>query len=223
MKNNSLKKSGGLTREQQREAGRLFGKQVSNEKALLLFIVTLLTCAMPMLVGRRLWDAIPEIVETGLIGAEGKDDSMPRSVLVYGIPGLMCVLNTICHGQLWLHQKAEKLPPASSRLIGRWGFPVLSAFFASGCAFQAAGEKMGAFFITVTALALILLMCGGRFFDRTESFSLREGRIIGVCWMAAGLLLMFFVMNSGTVPAYSAIVIVPLLFLPFICAKITKR
>lgn len=205
------------------QSAPFFGKRVSDEKAAVLFAVTLLACAMPMLVGRRLWSAIPEIVETGLIGAEGQDDSMPRGVLVYGIPGLMCVLNTICHGQLFLNQKRNKLPPTPSRLIGRWGFPVLSGFFASGCSLQAAGEKLSAFFIIVTALSLILMMCGGRFFDLSGSFSRRVGRIIGVCWMAAGLVLMFLLMNCGTVPLSSAAVIVPLLFLPFLFGKLAGK
>lgn len=233
-----LNQSNRLTREQQREAGRLFGRQVSKEKAAVLFAVTLLACAMPMLVGRRLWDRIPEIVETGLIGAEGKDDSMPRAVLVYGIPGLMCVLNTICHGQLWLNQKAERLPPASSRLVGRWGFTVLSVFFASGCSLHAAGEKLTPFFIAVCALALILMICGAHIFDckKDASFTFRfpglemdealrrkVNRIIGVCWMAAGLLLLFLVMDSGTVPAVSAAVMAPLLVLPVLYGKFAAK
>jgi hypothetical protein len=100
-----------MTRKQEKDASKFFGKHISKEKTIYLLIVTLIACAMPMLVGLRLWDRIPEIVETGLIGTNGQDDSMPRGVLVYGIPGLMCVLNLICHGQLYsTRRRREYLP-----------------------------------------------------------------------------------------------------------------
>jgi hypothetical protein len=45
-----------------------------------------------MLLGLRLWELIPPVVQTGLVSAEGLDDSMPRAVLVFGVPGLFCLL-----------------------------------------------------------------------------------------------------------------------------------
>ena len=81
------------------EASRFLGKHVTPAKAVAVLLFSLLTAVSPMLLGLRLWTQIPSIVETGLIGPGGKDDSLPRAVLVFGIPGLMCVLNLICHGQ----------------------------------------------------------------------------------------------------------------------------
>ena len=100
MSNKKKKKLPGMTREMEMESARMFGKHVTKEKAILLLVVTMLACAMPIQVGIRLWDQIPEIVETGLIGMDGKDDSLPRAAVVFLVPGLMCLLNLICHGQL---------------------------------------------------------------------------------------------------------------------------
>ena len=36
-----------------------------------------------MILGVRYWDQIPEIVETGLIGPGGKDDSLPRWAVAF--------------------------------------------------------------------------------------------------------------------------------------------
>ena len=123
MSSKKNKKNPGMTREMEMESARMFGKHVTKEKALLLFVVTMLACAMPMQLGIRLWDRIPEIVETGLIGMDGKDDSLPRAAVVFLVPGLMCLLNLICHGQLWFNQKRMTLPNTPVRLVGRWGFP----------------------------------------------------------------------------------------------------
>ena len=127
MNNQTKKNPFGLSSGQEREASRIFGRHVTGQKAIVTLVFSLLTAATPMLLGLRLWDQIPLIVETGLIGSDGTDDSLPRAVLVFGIPGLMCLLNLICHGQLWIHQKAGKIPPTPIRLLGRWT--------PAGCAF----------------------------------------------------------------------------------------
>ena len=134
------KSSNRLTREQEREASRYFGKHVTSAKAAVSLCFALLTAASPMLVGLRLWAQIPEIVETGLTAINGEDDSIPRAVLVFGLPGLMCVLTLISHGQLWLHQKTERLPPTPIRITGRWSIPVISVLLCSFWLARAAGE-----------------------------------------------------------------------------------
>ena len=85
------------------QGAKIFGKHVSKEKGYVLLAFTLLACAAPMILGVRLWDQIPEIVPSGLIGADGNDDSIPRWMVACGLPGLMCLLNLICHGQLSQH------------------------------------------------------------------------------------------------------------------------
>lgn len=224
----------GLTRKQEKEAGKFFGKYVTGEKALVLGIVTTLVCLMPILTGLRLWEEIPELVETGLIGTNGKDDSMPRWLLVYGIPGLMAVLNLICHGQLYLHQKAQRLAPQASRIVGRWGFPVLSAIFASGCSLSAAGDKLRPSYMIPCLLALTLLLLGSHFFDcKKESkvaFHFRfvelipsvwqkVHRMAGVGWMLSGLVILFFVCYTGSIPLYTAPIIVAFLVYAFPVGK----
>ena len=141
-KKNNGKTAYGLTKDQQQIAARIFGKHVSDEKALVLVLASSFACLSPVLLGLRLWDAIPEIVETGLIGPGGQDDSLPRAVLVYGIPGLAFILNLICHAQLWIHQRAQKIPPVPVRVLGRFGIPLLSVPLSAFWMLKAAGESV---------------------------------------------------------------------------------
>ena len=143
------------------ETGKLFGKHVSKEKAQLLLAATLLACATPMILGARMWNAIPEIVPSGLIGANGEDDSIPRWMVAFGLSGLMCLLNLLSHFQLASHQKRMVMPPAHVRLMGRWGFPVISVFFCSGMIRQALKTHvMPLTFVAPAALGLLLMLLG---------------------------------------------------------------
>jgi adenosylcobinamide-GDP ribazoletransferase len=72
------KKREALPRDLEIRGAEIFGKHLSPEKQRALLIVTLTACALPMILGVRMWDRIPEIVETGLIGPGGQDDSLPR-------------------------------------------------------------------------------------------------------------------------------------------------
>ena len=136
------KKAIPMTGEAQAQAVRLFGRHVSREKACILFAVTMVACALPMITGVRLWESIPEIVETGIIRMDGRDDSMPRALVVFGIPGLMCLLNLIVHTQLYLNQQRMTLPKTFVRLFGRWGFTVLSTGLPI---FSSTGRRTGRF------------------------------------------------------------------------------
>ena len=238
MSSSKYKNKYGLSRKQEKDAAKYFGKHITTEKAVFLLVATLLACAMPMLIGYRLWESIPEIVETGLIGANGNDDSMPRGVLVYGLPGLMCVLNLICHGQLFINQKAQRIPPASSRIIGRWGFPILSVFCVSICLLNAAGQKVSAAFLIPCALAMLLMFLGSHFFDckRDSNIALHfrfmeykedvwriAHRIAGICWAAAGLLMLFLVMFTGSLPIWSLFTVLVLMAVPVFAGYVLSR
>lgn len=232
MSNKKNKKIPGMTREMEMESARMFGKHVTKDKALLLFVVTMIACAMPMQVGIRLWDQIPEIVETGLIGMDGKDDSLPRAAVVFLVPGLMCLLNLICHGQLWFNQKRMTLPNTPVRVIGRWGFPVISILFCSGLMLESADGGLTLPFLTPCVLGLALLMLGGHMWDcpRDARIALRfyftEGnemawrevhRFAGWLWSIGGLLVLEATMlTDGTnmmVPLLGlALLVVPVLY-----------
>ena len=223
------KTSYGLTAQQEKEAGRLFGRHVTKEKALAALIATTLCCALPMLLGLRLREEIPETVLTGLTDLSGNDDSLPRSMLVFGIPGLMCVLNLICHVQLWLHQKAETLPPTPVRMMGRWSFSVISVLLCSYWILRGAGRTMRGEDLAAFAVGLLLFLLGGHFFDCTRespvAFHLKsiehwEGpwrkthRLAGLSWMAAGLLLLALRMLTEPLPAAGLIPVLLLMALP---------
>lgn len=242
MSNKIAKTSQGMSRRQEQEASRRFGHHVSPEKALAAAIATTICCALPMLLGLRLWDRIPPIVETGLVGPGGQDDSMPRAVLVFGVPGLGVILNAIVHGQLWLHQRAEKVPPTPVRLLGRWSIPPVSVLLSSYWIRSAAGESKHGMFMSICALGLILLILGGHFFDcpqdavlafrvphKRQAFSayMRDRsytdsgwrtlqRIAGCCWMAAGLLILALLFLLGIHQVWSMPIILLLLAVPAI-------
>lgn len=190
-------------RQAEMESARLFGKHVSKTKGRLLLAVTLVCCALPVILGLRLWDEIPEIVETGLIGADGKDDSLPRAAVVFALPGLMCVLDLLAHCQLLVNQRRMTMPKPFVRLVGRWGFPIISVLFCSGLMLQSAGRAWDLPFVAPCVLGLLLLLLGSHMFDcpRDSRVSLgfalagRTGadwdgvhRFTGGVWLAAGLL-----------------------------------
>ena len=238
MEQKTNKTTYGMTREQEQQASRLFGRHVSGAKALALCLGALLACASPMLLGLRLWAAIPPLVQTGFVSPEGVDDSMPRAVLAFGVPGLFCVLTLICHAQLWLHQRAQKLPPMSVRMLGRWTVPVFSVLLSGFWLMRAAGESAGAAFFVPCLLALLLLLTGAHFFDcpRSGKFTFhlkrieykenawrKTHRLAGICWMLAGLLLLGLLFGMGRIPALSAVPLLLLLLAPLPAAGIFAK
>lgn len=227
-----------MTRRQEQEASRRLGHHVSPAKALAAAVATTLCCALPMLLGLRLWQLIPAIVETGLTDLNGNDDSMPRAVLVFGVPGLGCVLNGIVHGQLWLHQRAEKIPPTPVRLLGRWSLSPITLLLSAYWMLGAAGQGMDAGFVLVCVLGLLLLFLGGHFFDCprdarlafrlprlrwTDSRWQLMHRIAGLCWMLAGLLLPALLFTLGRLPLWSALPVLLLLLFPAAAAYLIKE
>ena len=226
-----------MTRGQERAASRRLGLHVSPEKALAALTATAACCLLPMLLGLRLWEKIPPVVETGLVGPSGQDDSMPRALLVFGVPGLGFVLNAIVHSQLWLHQKAERIPPTPVRLLGRWALAPITLLLSSFWMLGAAGEPRGAGWFLPCALGLLLLVLGGRLFDcprdariafRFERLRLSERRwqlvhrIGGLCWMLAGLLIPGLLFSLGRLPLWSAVPILLLLACPLAAARLVK-
>ncbi len=224
-----VKKQQIMDRQAEIEAARLFGKHVNRDKAILLAVVTTVACALPALLGLRLWQDIPPIVPTGLVLSTGEDDSIPRAVVVFGLPGLMCLLNGICHAQLWLNQKRQTLPRTPVRMVGRWGFPILSVLFCGGMMFQAAHKPYSALFVTPCALGLGLLILGAHVWDcpKNAQFALRFSftqrgdswqavhRFAGWTWLGAGLVVLGLTMYAGTSTLAMGVVVLLALAAPF--------
>ena len=238
MKKQAQKNPLSLSPELEREASRYFGRHVSPVKAAVSLVAALLAAASPMRLGLHLWDQIPLIGETGLVGPGGEDDSLTRAVLVFGIPGLMCVLTLICHGQLWLHQKAGKIPPTPVRVCGRWSIPVISVLLCSYWMMKAAGQAVEMAFFLPCLLALLLILLGVHFFDckresraafhfrsieHWEASWRRTHRLAGVCWMLAGLQILVFYFAMGRLPWYSFALALVLLLSEFPAAHYYSR
>ncbi len=232
------KTSSGLTLSQEREISAVFGKHVSSAKALLCLLASTVVCLSPMLLGLRLWGRIPAIVETGLVTADGRDDSLPRAVLVFGIPGLFAVLNFICHGQLWLNQKARRIPPTPIRILGRWGIPPIGLLLACFWILRAAGEQTDLPFFLPCILAVLLILLGAHFFDCSResriAFHMKKiehrevpwrkmHRFAGICWMLAGLQILLLFLGTGTLPWYTLLAALFLMLLPLSAASYYSR
>jgi len=210
-----------IDRDVEIQGAKLFGKHVSKEKGRLLLGMTLLACATPVLAGIHLWDAIPEIYETGLIGANGEDDSLPRWAIVYVIPALMCLLNFLCHNQLRVSQQKMVLPKAYFTLVGRWGFPIISVLFAGGLIREAAGEQALALtYLTPCVLGLGLMLLGSHMYDCKENaalalnFSFLSGnpvlrkevhRFAGVAWLTCGLVVIMMAMLTDVLGMFACV------------------
>ena len=237
-KKDNRKTAYGLTADRERNAARIFGKHVSDEKALILVLATSFACLSPVLLGLRLWNAIPALVETGLIGPGGSDDSVPRVVLVYAVPGLVFVLNLICHVQLWVHQRAQRMPPKPVLLLGRHGIPMLFIPLTALWMLHAAAAPLRAvFFLTVFA-SLLMMLIGGSFYDcptdaviairlfrlqQKPSEWTRVHRMAAICWMAAGLLQLILLFAFDPVPTGLRMVPLILLLLPLLAAAVFGR
>ena len=227
-----------MSRSQEQAASRYFGKHVTPAKALTLCLVSVLACLLPMLLGLRLWDRIPSLVTTGLVSTEGIDDSMPRSVLVFGVPGLFALLDLVCHTQLWLHQKAERIPPMPVRLLGRWTLAVLANILCPFWLLRAAAQTAAVSGLLPALLALLLLLTGGHFFDCPRSNRLsfrlpciayrenawrRTHRLGSVCWMLAGLMLLTLQYTHGSISPLSLLPLLLLLFAPLAAAPLFAK
>lgn len=204
-------------------SAKMVGKHVSEEKGKALLIVSLIACALPMILGARYWNQIPLMVESGLIGANGEDDSIPRWMVAFGLPALMMLLDFICHMQLLGYQKRMEVPAAHFRLVGRWGFPIISVLFCSGMIRQAIGtEVLPLLFVTPCMIGLALLILGGHMWDcpSNATIALRlpvcmENEIAwkqvhlfaGKSWLAAGLVMIGAAMILNN-PALVTIIIV---------------
>lgn len=226
-------------RQNEIERAKVFGKHVSKRKGYLLLAFTLLACATPILLGMRVWEKIPEIVPSGLIGPNGEDDSLPRAVVVFGLPGLMCVLNLISHMQLLINQKRMTLPAAPVRLLGRWGFPVISVLFCSGMIMKAAGLKtwLSLPFLTPCILGLLMMLLGGHMWEcpRDARIALRFSfcssdsawetvhRFAGGLWLTVGLLAIAGVMLTGTSTVITALVLLLALAAPVLYGYLLSR
>lgn len=100
------------------------------------------------------------------------------------------------------------------RLVGRWGFPILSVIFCSGLIFQSAGQKaLQLSFVTPCVLGLLLLLLGSHMFDCSMDsklalrFSGLESnpplwkavhRFAGWTWMLAGLAVIACAMTTDS-------------------------
>ncbi len=224
-------------RRLEREAASLWGKHVSRRKGIALIIASTLACALPMILGVRLWEKIPEIVESGLIGFDGKDDVLPRWVVCFGIPGLMCILNTITHGQLLYNQHRGTMPPKSSRLLGRWGFPFISVIFCSGLIIQKSGAESALpfTFLVPCVLGLGEMFLGSHMIDlppaarlalrfpgRSDEDVSRVNSFAGYFWLTMGLILIVCAMGAFSFTILLTTILISLV-LPFAYGFLCRR
>ncbi len=204
-------------RELERQSAAVLGRHVSEEKGRVLLLFTALACLAPCALGVRLWDGIPAVVETGLTGLNGEDDSLPRWALVFLLPGLFFVLDVINHAQLRRFQRLEQVPPRYTRLMSRWGFPIVGLALCAWAIPSGAGlpTMVGTMF-PLWGVGLALMAAGGHFYEcpRSARFSLGAlpgmedpsawrdvHRFAGLCCMTAGLLFLYI---AAIRPVYGA-------------------
>ena len=184
------------------ELARKMGKQVTREKALFLLIFSALACLVPILLGLRLWDSIPEFIETGLVRANDEPDPMPRWALVFVVPGLFFLLDVINHWQLRRFQRLNRMPPRHTLLLGRWGFPLVVLLACAWFIPSAAGRTdLSNYLIPLWALGWAVMMLGGTLWDCPQDSRLRMvfpismtcgsgNRVASIALMIVGLALL---------------------------------
>ena len=65
-----------IERQMEMESARIFGKHVSREKAVVLYAVTLAACAMPMVMGLRLWSRLRRKAEAAAAARQGDGEPL---------------------------------------------------------------------------------------------------------------------------------------------------
>ncbi len=228
------KKNAYKSRELEIESAKLLGKHVSREKERVLLVVTLAACALPMVLGLRLWNGIPALVPSGLIGSDGKDDSIPRWMVAFGLPALMCLLEIIAHFMLHMNQKRMTLPPLPNRLVGRWGFPVISVLFCSGMILESTGAALSLPFLTPCILGLVLMMLGAHawdcprdakialhfsFLEQNERLWRDVHRFAAWVWMIVGLVVVAGVMLTADSTLMTGVLILAAVLAPMAYGK----
>ena len=94
------------------------------------------------------------------------------------------------------------MPKPYVRLVGRWGFPIISVLFCGGMMLQSAGRAWDLPFVAPCVLGLGLLLLGSHLWDCPRDARLSLGpllasrpgadwdgahRVAGGAWLAAGL------------------------------------
>ena len=232
----ALKKKMPMTKEMEAQAAFLYGKHVSDEKALVLLLVTTAVCLLPICTGLRLWERIPALVETGIVRMDGQADPLPRPLLVFGVPALLCTLNLIIHIKLHLHQKKLQLPKMFLRLFDRWGFPILSTLAVNTLIAMTAGQPLAAPVIIAWLLALALLLLGSHMLNLTQdtsfipAFFAKDGpvpesicRLAAYLWLTAGLGMLIFTSVTARAPVYFVAAAAVVFAIPLLPARAQRR
>ncbi|MBE6908824.1 MAG: hypothetical protein E7474_04325 [Ruminococcaceae bacterium] len=210
-------------RELEKKSAAILGHHVSAEKGAALLAYTALACLVPMALGLRLWQDIPLVVETGLTGPNGQDDSLPRWGLVFLLPGIFLLLDLINHAQLRRFQRAETVPPRYTRLMGRWGFPLVELPLCAWAIPSGAGrpELTGAL-LPLWLAGLALMIAGGCLLDcrRGDRFTLdwlpgmddpaswhAVHRLAGFSLLTGGVLLLFAAALAPAFPLVAALLL----------------
>ncbi len=205
-------------RELEKRSAAVLGHHVSEEKGSILLAYTALAGLAPAALGFRLWQDIPLVVQTGLAGPGGQDDSLPRWALVFLLPGIFLALNVINHLQLRRFQRMETVPPRHMRLMGRWGFPLVGLALCAWAIPSGAGRAALTGTLLLLWLAgLALMYAGGYFLDcpRGARFTLAGlpgtenpaswravHRVAGFSCLTGGTLILF---DAALAPAYPVI------------------
>ena len=155
-----LKSNPAVDRRVEIEAAQLFGKHVSREKGIVLLVLSATACLLPLVLGIRLWDRLPEQFATGFVRYGGVDDPVPRWMVIPGVQLFFLVLNLAVHGQLWFHQKKLTVPPGQLRVVGRWGCPILSIIVSGMMLWSGAGVEAPELFAGLCFLSIVLFVGG---------------------------------------------------------------
>ena len=127
------------------------------------------------------------------------------------------------------------LPKPAVRLVGRWGFPIISVIFCSGMIMQSVGSQALTLpFVTPCVLGLALMMLGAHMWDcpKDAKLAMRFGgveendaawktlhRFAAWLWLAVGLLVIAGVMLTSSSTVATAVLIVLALVAPMVYVR----
>ena len=164
-------------------------QSLSGPNGKLLLAAALAICALPILLGLRLWSSLPKQIPSGFTGPSGIEDTISRWVVVFGFPVLMCVMDLVAYWELSVANRRKGPPAIPMRLLGRWGFPAMSAVFCAGMILEGAGKGLTPPYLLPAVSGLLLLVLASYILDTPASDApIASQAATGKLSLAAGLL-----------------------------------
>lgn len=179
-------------------------------------ILTSIICLLPIIPGLLLWDQLPDQLAIHWNAAGEPDNFGPKTLVVFGLPLLLCALNLIVR----LRQSADQTP----RMLGTWLIPVISLILVPVTLLSGLGVGVPVTVIVSLLIGALLIIIGHSLpqSEPNSSFGIRlpwtlasaeiwnrTHHLAEYLWILGGILLILspFLPKPCVIPAVAVVLI----------------